>query len=272
MRLANNAQSTGPILSSEPSTCFAIPLRVKFDDHSIRVSALLHSGASACFIDKDFAERHKLPLVTKKCPVSVEVIDGRPLVSGDVTQKTKALDIYIDQHRSTVVFNVIKSPSNPVILGLSWLDRHNPDIEWKKRKVEFKLEKIESPNMQKLESLSHLKPNVYQSIVTPKKSILMIRARAFIKVAKQGATYMIYANLIIESNKKSNGLPDQYKEYQDVFEKKNADMLPQHRPYDCGIDLQEGTQPPFGPIYSLSQNELAALRKYLEKNLAKNFI
>ena len=84
VRLANNAQSTGPILSSEPSTCFTIPLRVEFDDHSIKVSALLDSGASACFIDKDFAERHKLPLITKKWLVSVEVIDGRSLVSGDV--------------------------------------------------------------------------------------------------------------------------------------------------------------------------------------------
>ena len=178
MRLANNVQSTGPILSSKPSTCFSIPLRVKFDDHSIKVNALLDSGASTCFIDKDFAERHKLPLVTKKCPVSVEVIDSRSLVSRDVTQETKALDIYIDQHRNTVVFNVIKSPSNPMILGLSWLDRYNPDIDWKKRKVEFKLEKIESLNMQKLESPSHLKPKVYQSIVTPKKSIFMIGARS----------------------------------------------------------------------------------------------
>ena len=83
---------------------------------------------------------------------------------------------------------------------------------------------------------------------------------------------MIYANSIIESNEKSSGLPDRYKEYQDVFEKKNVDMLPQHRPYDCGIDLQEGTQPPFGPIYSLSQNELTALWDYLDENLSKNFI
>ena len=80
--------------------------------------------------------------------------------------------------------------------------------------------------MQKLESLSHLKPKVYQSIVTPKKSILMIGAKAFVKTAKQGATYMIYANTIIESNEKSSGLLDRYKLYQDVFEKKNADMLP----------------------------------------------
>jgi hypothetical protein len=36
-------------------------------------------------------------------------------------------------------------------------------------------------------------------------------------------------------------------------------MLPQHRPYDCAIDLQEGIQLPFGPIYNLSQNKLATL-------------
>jgi hypothetical protein len=57
-----------------------------------------------------------------------------------------------------------------------------------------------------------------------------------------------------------------------VFEKKDVDMLPQHHSYDCAIDLQEGTQPPFGPIYNLSQNELVALRDYLDEKFAKNFI
>ena len=98
MRLANEAQSTGPILSSEASPCFTIPLRIQFESHSITVNALLDSGASACFIDKDFAERHKLPLVTKKIPVPVEVIDGRPLISGDVVQETKPLSISLGNH------------------------------------------------------------------------------------------------------------------------------------------------------------------------------
>jgi hypothetical protein len=49
-------------------------------------------------------------------------------------------------------------------------------------------------------------------------------------------------------------------------------LLPQHYSYNCTIDLQKGTQPPFGPIYNLSQNELAALQEYLDENLAKNFI
>ena len=92
------------------------------------------------------------------------------------------------------------------------------------------------------------------------------------KVAKNGAMFAIYATPAATPVQTTSKLLAQYKEYQDIFEKKNVDMLPQHRSYDCGINLQEGTQPPFGPIYNLSRNELAALREYLNKNLAKNFI
>mgnify|MGYP000524124654 CR=1 FL=1 len=61
-------------------------------------------------------------------------------------------------------------------------------------------------------------------------------------------------------------------EFGDVFEKNNVDRLPEHRPYDCPIDLQEGASPPFGPIYGLSKPELQALRTYLDENLEKGFI
>ena len=69
-----------------------------------------------------------------------------------------------------------------------------------------------------------------------------------------------------------DSLPSKYGDFVDVFEKKNADQLPEHRPYDCLIDLQEGTSPPFGPIYGLSEPELEALRTYLDENLEKGFI
>ena len=57
-----------------------------------------------------------------------------------------------------------------------------------------------------------------------------------------------------------------------MFEKKNADRLPEHRPYDCPIDLKDGACPPFGPIYGLSKPELKTLKIYIEENLAKGFI
>jgi hypothetical protein len=84
--------------------------------------------------------------------------------------------------------------------------------------------------------------------------------------------FAIYATPIADSVKGPEVLPTRYKEYQDIFEKKNVDLLSQYHSYACAIDLQEGTQPPFGPIYNLFQNELAALQEYIDENLAKNFV
>jgi hypothetical protein len=107
------------------------------DSSSIKVYALLNSGTSTCFMDKDFIDRHKLPLVTKKHPIPVQVIDGRPLVLGDVTRKTTPLDVVIEWHHSILAFNVIKSPSNPIVLGPSWLDKYNSAIDWKTQRLTF---------------------------------------------------------------------------------------------------------------------------------------
>lgn len=49
-------------------------------------------------------------------------------------------------------------------------------------------------------------------------------------------------------------------------------MLLEHRPYDNTIDLQNGAQPPFGPIYNLSENELVELQKYIDEKVDKSFI
>ncbi|OAE30700.1 hypothetical protein AXG93_402s1130 [Marchantia polymorpha subsp. ruderalis] len=100
----------------------------------------------------------------------------------------------------------------------------------------------------------------------------MVDARAFMKAAKNGRAFAIYAISTFEPDQGSTKLPTQYEEYRDMFEEKNADRLPQHQPYDCGIELQEGAQPLFGPIYGLSHNAFDALREYLDKNFAKNFI
>jgi hypothetical protein len=56
----------GPILTSETSSCFIVLVIVKMDSNSIKVHTLLDSGASARFIEKDFVDHHKLPLITKK--------------------------------------------------------------------------------------------------------------------------------------------------------------------------------------------------------------
>jgi len=67
-------------------------------------------------------------------------------------------------------------------------------------------------------------------------------------------------------------VPVCHHEHLEVFSRKEADKLAEHRPYDHKIVLEEGKQPGFGPLYGMSQNELQVLRKYLDEHLSKGFI
>jgi hypothetical protein len=53
----------------------------------------------------------------------------------------------------------------------------------------------------------------------------------------------------------------EYHKFLLLFSEVEANKLPPHYPYNYRIPLKEGFTPPFGPIYSLSQTELEALKK-----------
>ena len=51
-------------------------------------------------------------------------------------------------------------------------------------------------------------------------------------------------------------LPKQYHDYLNVFSKKEADTLPEHRAYNHAIDLKGDTQPSSSALYDMSRNEI----------------
>ena len=68
-------------------------------------------------------------------------------------------------------------------------------------------------------------------------------------------------------------VPAEYSDYSDVFLAENAMELPENTGMnEHAIELEEGKQPPFGPIYSLGPVELETLKTYIETNLANGFI
>ena len=66
--------------------------------------------------------------------------------------------------------------------------------------------------------------------------------------------------------------PNKYLEYIDVFSKKRADLLPEHRRWDIEIKTSDDFKPQWKKAYNLSQEELRILKEYVDDNLAKGFI
>jgi hypothetical protein len=73
---ATKSKEKSLFVSSDPTPCFTFPVHIKRLDCEFSIEAVLDTGTSACFVDKDFAMKHSLELIRKAHPIFVEVIDG----------------------------------------------------------------------------------------------------------------------------------------------------------------------------------------------------
>jgi hypothetical protein len=110
---------------------------IRIPENIPQVSALVDSGATSSFIDQTFVVQHNIPMIKKSTPVPVEVIDRRTIASGAITHGTTPLELCIGKHTEKIVLNIISTPHHPIILGLLWLEAHNPIIDWRSRTLTF---------------------------------------------------------------------------------------------------------------------------------------
>jgi len=80
------------------------------------------------FPNEEFTKLYKILVVKKSSSVHVEVMDGQPMSLEDVIYKTVPLKVLFNGHSNSIVFNIIETCSNPIILGLSWLEKYNSCI------------------------------------------------------------------------------------------------------------------------------------------------
>ena len=74
-------------------------------------------------------------------------------------------------------------------------------------------------------------------------------------------------------NKAPTEVSTKYSDYNDIFSAEHTAELPENTGINKhAIKLEEGKQPPFGPIYSLGPVELETLKTYIKTNLANGFI
>jgi len=103
---------------------------------AIRCVSLVDSGCTAlAFVDFQFVVRHRLPLsrLPRKRPLSLA--DG---AFSSWIEWYVELPFGVGDHQEHLFFFVTTlSPENPIILGLPWLQRHNPEIDWDSLRLRF---------------------------------------------------------------------------------------------------------------------------------------
>jgi hypothetical protein len=91
-------------------------------------SSLLDSGATGMFIDRDYVKTNELTTRTLSHPIPVRNVDGTLNEAGSVHEVVELILRY-KNHSEKAFFAVTSLRKQNVIMGHSWLQKHNPDID-----------------------------------------------------------------------------------------------------------------------------------------------
>lgn len=126
--------STHVSLDIDSPDHFFVSVTLNFPNRKpINTFALIDSGATTSCISDRFATRHNIPRARKETPIPIVAVDGRPIASGLITQDA-ITSLQLHGHHERIRLAVV-SVHYPVILGLDWLKRHNPAIDWARKQL-----------------------------------------------------------------------------------------------------------------------------------------
>ena len=100
------------------------------------MEALLDSGATGIVMSSEFAKKQGFKLKKLERLMQVRNVDGSFNKEG-LIENTVEVNIYYQGHRERTEIDVIRGQKWKVILGMSWLACHNPEIDWRTGKVKM---------------------------------------------------------------------------------------------------------------------------------------
>jgi hypothetical protein len=209
--------------------------------HTTEEKGLLDSRATYNFIDIQTIIHLGIGTKRLKKARTVTNVDRTANQAGQINQYTNLQFTYEGKTKDLPVF-VTNLGRDRIILGLPWFQELEPMISWKHRKL-----------------LGRLMVKTSSKILEINKTTL--------------ATSWAIQEETNKTRLSEKDVPEQYKEYADVFSEEKAKRFPPKREEDHQIKFTDNVPKYFkGGVYSLTVKQTAFLRKWLDKELKKGFI
>jgi phosphoglycolate phosphatase-like HAD superfamily hydrolase len=226
------------------------------------VQALIDSGCTSSAISREFVVKHKINTTPIPHPVPVYNADGTRNQDGDIKEYVE-LSLDVKGHRERINLMVTGLKHHHIFLGMDWLTRHNPDIDWITRKLQF----TRCPKDCEKE---------FQEPIRDNERMYYIDTEAWLQQRAEHIrlTTNISTDLAAraEAKKKHKDweevIPPFYHQFEKVFTREEFDELPPKRPWDHAIELIPGAKPADCKIYPLSLSEQKELETFLDEHLA----
>ena len=97
---------------------------------------MLDSGAMGLVMSLEFARKKGFKLKKLERPMQVRNVDGSFNREGPI-ENTVEVNVSYKGHVERTEIDVIRGQKCGVILGMPWLERHNPEIDWKTGEVKM---------------------------------------------------------------------------------------------------------------------------------------
>jgi hypothetical protein len=258
----------------------------------VRARCLIDSGASGNFVNKKFlaratAEGNKVGVTSLAADESFTVLmgDGSRAKCQSVA---RALPLSLGEgsgiFECTLDGNVLQLMDQyDVILGTPWLEQHNPDIDWRERRVGIKqgrhtvVLRPAEPPLPKDEPDERIQ-DLRRQVLTALQVKRALRQGekvylALVRTVEDPKTGEVTLN-VFDVDTAAEGMSPPAAE----FVRANADLfaepdgLPPLRDINHEVNLEPGHPPPCKPTYRMPADELEELRRQLKVLLEKKHI
>ena len=152
-----------------------IKIQLQGERQTVRMNAMIDSGATEDFIDKEVCSKHGIKMIQAKKVREIYLADGKPSAMGPVTHTT-SVPMDISSHRELASFQVANLRNHEVILGMPWLQKHSPRIDWNDKKITFDSERCTSHSLKSSPVVTciHVPEAVYRSGVQDLLCLVLI--------------------------------------------------------------------------------------------------
>jgi len=268
--------------------------------------AMVDTGATGDFIDQDFVTRAKLLTHKLSQPIPVYNVDG---TLNEARSIRKVIDMIMtyDRHSECILLTVTRLSKQSMILGFTWLDKHNPEIDFHARSIKMtrclprccvscqanrkaernaKREDAERINACQTspfpafvedadeEDEAEPTPELTPDPDEPLKEGDQIWATGLFPQAEHIHATATVSQRLAEGFRQNSQPADHEKHipphlcgFHLVFSKDSFDELPGTKPWDHAVELTPDATPKSCKVYPLSASEQKELDAFLKENL-----
>ena len=215
---------------------FVIP---RLGRQPVKGKAMVDSGANRTLISHEIVKRYELDTTPLRRPLNLTLGDGKTRVT--LTQQTTKINLVVGTIADEVELLVLNTKGYDIVLGLDWLIRNNPRIDWKAQTIEPTVN-LESPPPQTIPTPLD-KPQLFIHSTTP-----------------------------LITDLETQQLPPSswpMSEFPKIFDPIQQQQLPPHRPgWDFDVEFKDqGALPKNRHMFRLPRHQRQLVEEYVKNDL-----